>query len=132
MEIKQDGKYVYFERLQILEMSEIDRIIRKTKNKELRVELIRFLKHVRRLYLDYKNDVESIRDRLLGASTKIKEDIDKDIDSSTDVKILENLNKLEETERMIALKEKQLEEIKAELHYLSVIIMNNDPENIIY
>lgn len=128
MEIKQDGKYVYFERLQILEMSEIDRIIRKTKNKELRVELIRFLKHVRRLYLDYKNDVESIRVRLLGASTKIKENID----SSTDVKILENLNKLEETERMIALKEKQLEEIETELHYLSAIIMNNDPENIIY
>lgn len=128
MEIKQDGKYVYFERLQIFEMSEIDRIIRKTKNKELRVELIRFLKHVRRLYLDYKNDVESIRVRLLGASTKIKENID----SSTDVKILENLNKLEETERMIALKEKQLEEIETELHYLSAIIMNNDPENIIY
>lgn len=127
MEIKQNGKYVYFERLQILEMSEIDRIIRKTKNKELRVELIRFLKHVQRLYSDYKNDVESIRDRLLGASTKIKEDID----SSTDVKILENLNKLEETERMVALKEKQLEEIETELHYLSVIIMNNDPENII-
>lgn len=128
MEIKQDGKYVYFERLQIFEMSEIDRIIRKTKNKELRVELIRFLKHVRRLYLDYKNDVESIRVRLLGASTRIKENID----SSTDVKILENLNKLEETERMIALKEKQLEEIETELHYLSAIIMNNDPENIIY
>lgn len=127
MEIKQNGKYVYFERLQILEMSEIDRIIRKTKNKELRVELIRFLKHVQRLYLDYKNGVESIRGRLLGASTKIKEDID----SSTDVKILENLNKLEETERMVALKEKQLEEIKTELHYLGVIIMNNDPENII-
>lgn len=127
MEIKQNGKYVYFERLQILEMSEIDRIIRKTKNKELRVELIRFLKHVQRLYSNYKNDVESIRDRLLGASTKIKEDID----SSTDVKILENLNKLEETERMVALKEKQLEEIETELHYLSVIIMNNDPENII-
>lgn len=127
MEIKQNGKYVYFERLQILEMSEIDRIIRKTKNKDLRVGLIRFLKHVRRLYLDYKDDVESIRFTLLGASKKIKEDIE----NSTDVNILENLKKLEETDRIIALKEKQLEEIETEFHYLSTIIMNNDPENII-
>lgn len=124
-----EEKCFYFKRIEILEMVEIDKLIRKTKNEELKRQLILFLKETERLYQKCENDNKHIKFQLVEIENKTKDKININADNE---KIVEDLHKLEEVERLLNNKEKELKEIAAEIHYLRTIIYNNDPNNIYF